>query len=368
MRCTLIIHSLSSGGAERVISRMGNYWAKKGWEITLLTFDDGSEPPFYQLEERIDRRPLGLAAYSTNPIAGMKNNIASIQGLRKAIIESKPDVVISFMERTNVIALLAIRGLKIPILVSERNDPAMLSPGRMWEILRRWTYPSAERVVVQTQRAGNYFATKLQDRIVVMPNPVIMPPIETATVPPQLLGARSAIAVGRLVPQKGFDLLLQAFSLLKDRYPEWHLTILGEGELRPQLASLRQELGLDDRVHLPGRVKNPHEFLQQADIFIMSSRFEGFPNALCEAMVCGLPVISTDCPNGPREIIRDGVDGLLVPSEDIAALAAAMERLMSDPHQRTSLAAAAPELAQRFSLEKVMLMWESLVYDVIKEK
>jgi GalNAc-alpha-(1->4)-GalNAc-alpha-(1->3)-diNAcBac-PP-undecaprenol alpha-1,4-N-acetyl-D-galactosaminyltransferase len=368
MRCTLIIHSLSSGGAERVISRMGNYWAQQGWEITLLTFDDGKEPPFYQLEDRVNHRSLGIAKYSANPIAGIWNNITSVQGLRKAIIKSKPDVVISFMERTNVIALLANRGLKIPILVSERNDPAMLSPGRMWEILRQWTYPAADRVVVQTQRAGNYFAAKLQERIVVMPNPVIMPPIETTATPPQLLGERSLIAVGRLVPQKGFDLLLQAFSKLKDRYPEWNLTILGEGELRPQLESLRQELGLKDRVHLPGRVKNPHEFLKQADIFIMSSRFEGFPNALCEAMVCGLPVISTDCPNGPREIIRDGVDGLLVPSEDIPALAAAMERLMADPQQRSTLAAAAPELADRFSLEKVMLMWESLVKDVIKEK
>lgn len=368
MRCTLIIHSLSSGGAERVISRMGNYWAQQGWDVTLLTFDDGSEPPFYQIENQVDRRPLGLAKVSANPIAGIWNNITSTQGLRRAIIDSKPDVIISFMERTNTIAILASRGLNIPILVSERNDPAMLSPGKMWEMLRQWTYPFADRVVVQTERAGNYFPAKLQDRIVVMPNPVIVPPVETTTNPPQLPGERSLIAVGRLVPQKGFDLLLQAFSKLTDRYREWHLTILGEGELRPQLEALRTELGLVDRVHLPGRVKNPHEYLQQADIFIMSSRFEGFPNALCEAMVAGTAVISTDCPNGPREIIRNGVDGILVPSENIAALADAMSRLMSDPHQRASLAAAAPELAERFSLDKVMSMWESLIYEVINQK
>jgi GalNAc-alpha-(1->4)-GalNAc-alpha-(1->3)-diNAcBac-PP-undecaprenol alpha-1,4-N-acetyl-D-galactosaminyltransferase len=368
MRCTLIIYSLSSGGAERVMSRMANYWAANGWEITLLTFDHGSEPSFYDLDDRVQHLPLGISELSSNPVVGIWNNLTSTQALRSAIVKSKPDAVISFMERTNIIAILANLGLNIPILVSERNDPAMLSPGKLWEVLRRWTYPFADRVVVQTERAGNYFSPKLQNRIFVMPNPVILPPTATTESTASLPGDRSVIAVGRLVPQKGFDLLLQAFARLKDRYPEWTLTILGEGELRPQLELLRQELGLGERVDLPGRVKNPHELLKQADIFVMSSRFEGFPNALCEAMVCGLAVISTDCPNGPREIIRDGIDGILVPSEDVSALAAGMERLMSDPDVRKSLAAAAPAVAERFSLEQVMGMWASLVKQVIQEK
>ncbi len=368
MRCTLIIHTLSSGGAERVISRMANYWAEKGWEVTLLIFTDGKEPPFYQLNPLIDYRPLDIGVVSTNPVAGIWNNLTSGRALRTAIVQSKPDVVISFLERTNVVTILATRSLNIPVLVSVRNDPGMLSPGKMWEVLRRWTYPFADRVVVQTERAGNYFPAKLQDRIVVMPNPVILPPTEPSEQIAILPGDRSLIAIGRLTYQKGFDLLLEALAQLKDSYPEWTLTILGEGELRPQLESLCDRLGLKDRVYLPGRLPNPHEFLCQADIFIMSSRFEGFPNALCEAMVCGLPVISTDCPNGPREIIREGVDGILVPTEDVSALAAAMERLMSDPETRKSLATAAPEIADRFSLEKVMLMWESLVKAVIEEK
>lgn len=367
MRCTLIIHSLSSGGAERVMSTIANYWVKKGWEITLLTFTDGSKAPFYPLDDRVTHRSLALAKSSSNPMMGIWNNFASIQGLRAAIIKSKPDIVISFLQETNVIAALATRWLNIPILVSERNDPAMISSSKIWELLRLWTYPLADRIVVQTQRAGNYFPAKVQDRIVVVPNPVVLPP-DTIFASADLLGDQSLIAVGRLMPQKGFDLLLQALARLKDRYPDWTLTILGEGNLRPQLEELSTELGLADRVHLPGRVNNPHEFLHQADIFIMSSRYEGFPNALCEAMVCGLPVISTDCPNGPREIIRDGVDGILVPTEDVSALAAAMERLMSDPLLRKSLAAAAPFVAERFSLEKVMLMWESLISQVIEEK
>ena len=367
MRCTLIIHSLNSGGAERVISNMANYWAAKGWKINLLTFDDNSKKTFYDLDPKISHIPLGIAGYSPNPIMGIWNNLTRIQSLRTVIIKSKPNVVISFMNQTNEIVLLATRWLNVPVVVSERNDPASQTTGKIWEQLRQWTYPLADRIVVQTKRAGDYFSSKLQKRICVIPNPVLLPPDEQEISDKLSSGKRSLIAMGRLVPQKGFDMLLEAMAKLKDRYPEWTLTILGEGELRSQLESLRNELGLGDRVHLLGRVKNPHVFLKQADIFIMSSRFEGFPNALCEAMACGLPVISTDCPNGPREIIRDGVDGILVPNEDVSALAVAMERLMCEEKERKRLAERAKEVTERFGLEKVMLIWESLITDVIKE-
>jgi|SRR6476469_2289104 len=366
MRCTLIIYSLNAGGAERVISNMANYWAAKGWEINLLTFEDDGKKPFYNLDSQISHIHLGIAGSSPNPIMGIWNNLTRIQALRSAIINSKPTVVISFMHKTNEIVLLATRWLNVPVVVSERIDPVRHSTGKIWEQLRRWTYPLADRIVVQTKRAGDYFSSRLKKRICVIPNPVLLPP-DVKELSNKLLGERSLIAMGRLVPQKGFDLLLEALAQLKNRYPEWTLTILGEGDLRPQLESLRHELGLGDRVHLLGRVKNPYEFLKQADIFIMSSRFEGFPNALCEAMACGLPVISTDCPNGPREIIRDGVDGILVPNEDVPALAAAMERLMYDEKERKSLGDRAKKITERFGLEKVMLAWESLINEAIEE-
>jgi glycosyltransferase involved in cell wall biosynthesis len=144
--------------------------------------------------------------------------------------------------------------------------------------------------------------------------------------------------MGRLHPQKGFDLLLEAFSRIKDQYPDWSLTILGDGPLREQIESLRDELGLKGRVHLPGAVKNPHQVLKQAELFVLSSRREGFSLALLDAMSYGLPVVAFDCRSGPREIIRDGVDGVLVPPEDVGAMAEALGRLMSDESERNRLA------------------------------
>ena len=173
--------------------------------------------------------------------------------------------------------------------------------------------------------------------------------------------------MGRLVREKGFDLLLKAFSTVKKSYPEWSLTILGEGSLRSELECLSQSLDIVNSVHFLGRVKNPYEYLQQADIFVMSSRFEGFPNALCEAMACGLPVISTDCPSGPPEIIRDGVDGILVKNENVEALTEAMSHLISDEKQRQKLGNAAKAITQRFNLDNIMDVWNKLLKEITLE-
>jgi glycosyltransferase involved in cell wall biosynthesis len=172
--------------------------------------------------------------------------------------------------------------------------------------------------------------------------------------------------MGKFYHQKGFDLLLRAFERLKDQYPNWTLTIIGDGPLRMSIESLRDELGLVGRVRLPGVARNSHQVLRQADIFVMSSRWEGWSMVVMEALSCGLPVIATDCRCGPREMIQDRVNGVLVPPENVKALATAMSRLMSDEAERQRLALRAVEVTKRFSLEKVMGMWEDLLWTVVQ--
>lgn len=355
MRLTLVISSLGCGGAERVMTTMANHWAAKGWEITLLTLDDESTPRFYNLDGGVRHIALGVAGNSTNLATALRNSFKRVYKLRSAIRASRPDGVISFMDRTNVMTLLATRGLNVPVIVSERVDPNMHRIGGVWRWLRKISYPSASLLVVQSEAALNYFSPRMKSCTRIIPNPIDLPPGHLAS---DSVHRPTLISVGRLDRQKGFDLLLGAFAKLKDRHSDWTLTILGEGPQRQQLESLRDELGLADRVMLAGCVANVYEALQQATLFVMSSRYEGFPNALCEAMSCGLPVISTDCPSGPRDIIIDGIDGILVPNENVNALAEAMGRLMGSEVERERLAARAPEVAERFGLERIMGMWE----------
>ena len=173
MRLTLVIYSLSAGGAERIMSIMANYWAEKGWPVTLLSFDDGSKDPFYNLHPSITRRPLGIAGDSSNVLEGLANNIKRIRLLRQAIKKSAPAAVISFTTRINVQVLLATLGLDHPVLISERTVPAQRSLGRIWDFLRRWCYAQSSCLIVQSQGVLSYFAKESNLKTRVIPNPVL---------------------------------------------------------------------------------------------------------------------------------------------------------------------------------------------------
>jgi GalNAc-alpha-(1->4)-GalNAc-alpha-(1->3)-diNAcBac-PP-undecaprenol alpha-1,4-N-acetyl-D-galactosaminyltransferase len=367
MKLTLVSSSLNVGGAERVMSILANYWAANGWQITILTFDDGAEPPFYDLDRRIDLQPLGIRSQDgfKFSVSSVSYNLRRIQVLKQAIVASQPDLVISFVNTTNILTLLACRGLKVKTIVSEHVHPTFGQLNKATQLLQKLTYQQADLVTVQTHAALSFFPID-RYKTFVIPNPVVLPdsePIESQL----YTDDRHLLAIGKLIPQKGFDLAIKAFAQVAERYPEWTLTILGEGEMRSELEKLCLELDLEDRVFMPGVVKNIDAHLRKADIFILPSRFEGFPVTLCEAMACGVPVIASNCLSGPREIVHDGIDGMLVKPDNVSALAIGMSQLMSDPGKRQYFSHHAPKVLDRFGVEPVAAIWHRAIEQVLAQ-
>lgn len=356
MRLTFVIGALTLGGAERTLAFLAKHFMERGHAVSVVTLYS-PEKDFYALPSKMNRKTLGM----TRPA----QIFHQFPLLRRTILSTEPEVIISFLDKMNVMTLTSMWGTEVPVIVCERTDPSGYSIGPIWDQLRWWTYRAATGIVVQSKGTADYFLPKLKDKISIIPNPVTRP-ASSDRLPDTSLPKPCMVGMGRLVAEKRFDLLIRAFAQIKDQYPEWTLVILGEGPLRGELERLRDAVGLAHRLLLPGRAQNPDDLLKQADLFVLSSSVEGFPNALCEAMACGLPVIATDCPSGPREIVRDGIDGLLVPNQDEAALSKAMDRLMSKEEERRRLAARAVEVVDRFGVEKVAEMWEALFAQAVR--
>lgn len=368
MRIALVISSLDSGGAERVLSGMASYWASAGHDVALVTLSNPNSD-WYKLHPKVERVGLGLLVMAGGPIEAIRNNLRRVWRLRRALARFRPDVVISFIEKTNILTLLACIGLRLPVIVSERADPREKPVEPVWNRLRAWTYGRADAIVIQSAALRNWAEQFSSSRTVhVIPNPVRRL-AETERDGDSTLAKqeKTVIAMGRLTHQKGFDVLISAFVRCLERQPGWRLIILGEGEERPQLEAQVAALGIADHVSLPGVVRNPERELRHAEFFVLSSRWEGFPNALLEAMSCGLPVVATDCPTGPADIIRDGEDGLLTPANDAVALARAMEQVMTDKNLRLRLGRNASTVHSRFSEVAIMSNWEMIVASIRKQ-
>lgn len=380
---TLVIATLSGGGAERVATNMANYWAAECREVTILTTDFAGQSPCYDLHPgvtHLDLADMNLDRPATDsqavtPLTDfiddcsqaersvLMSQLDDIVKLRLALLDSRPEVVISYLDRTNVCALLAAHGLGLPLLVCEHCDPNQNFIGEGWEHLRRRLYPEASYVAVLTKESLEYFPTDSGIRGRIVPNAVVPPAFSSADELPPLKFGKTLMAMGRLAHEKGFDLLLSAFALVAKKHKDWTLEILGEGPIRPYLESCAQRRGLTERVRMPGFTSQPFEAMRRADLFALSSLDEGFSNVLLEAMACGVAVVSFDCPSGPRHIIRHGVDGILVAPLDAQAMALALDHLMGDDALRERLASRAPEVLVRFGAGKVMGMWEELIFD-----
>lgn len=359
MNLALLTSTLEGGGAARVLVNMAEYWARKGHEVTLFSFESGDSKPFYEVGSNVRVVYLDLMRQSTSLFNSLRNNLGRLIKIRRAISASGADVVISFIDTANIRTIFSMLGTGARVIVSERIHPRYERIGLLWNMLRFISYPLAACVVAQTKQAAGYFWGWPLRRLRVIPNPV------KGFAPPEgdKGGDREKVlvAVGRLYPQKGYDILLGAFSRLSPACSEWTLKIAGDGPERGRLERMANELGLGDRVEFLGHVKDVAGLLSGAGAYVMSSSFEGFPNALCEAMANGLACVSTDCPSGPADLIIHGHNGLLVPNRDKNALAGALEQLMLDSGLRDRLEGNARMVLDRYSEEKVMGLWEDCI-------
>ncbi len=356
-RVALVISSLTGGGAERVFCAVARHFADEGRAVSVVTIGSRATD-VYVLPAGVHRIALDRVVPSRHLVEGMVRSAGRAAALRRALVALAPDAVVSFLGRTNVLALLAVAGTGIPVLVCERSDPRHERIGVSWAALRQILYPRAAGVVVQTASAEAWARARAR-RVYVIPNFVERPPLFAS--PGARRGARRIVAMGRLEPEKGFDLLVEAFARLAPAHPKWSLHILGEGGERGRLEALAVHLGLGARVHLPGRVADPVPHLASAHVFALPSRYEGIPNALLEAMACGLPVVASDSASGALEVVEDGRTGLLVRSADAVALAAALDRLLSDPEERRRLGECARDAMSRLAPERILPRWSTVL-------
>jgi len=365
-KLALVIHALNSGGAERVMASMANHWAEQDVDVTLVTLDT-RETDQFPLHCNVKRVGLGLMRESRHPWQALWNNVARIRCLRRAIRDTGSEHVVSFTDKMNVLTLLASVGQRWNVIIAERSDPRRQKMGRGWEQLRRLTYPRCSALVVQTEPVAEYARSLVRKKpVCVIPNAVMPPSEQVDLEQPRGSDHRVVAAMGRLSAEKGFDMLIDAFGRIAKKHADWILRIAGDGDERRRLDQLIESQNLTERIELCGWVDQPQNFLHNADLFLLPSRYEGFPNALLEAMACSLPVISFDCDSGPSEIVRHETDGLLVPPENVEALAQAMDRLMSNEAERASLGQKATEVTRRFGCEAFYQRWEQLFADVTK--
>lgn len=364
MHIMIVIHSLRGGGAERVAVDLAAYWHRLGYEVSLVT-QMSKKTDAYKVPEGVNRYVIGLAHETGGGLRGAIANWRRMRRLRRLIKKHEVDCILGMMTTASILSVMAAQGLNCRILVTEHTHPPQQKLPEAWLRLRRWAYPRAHAVIALTGGTARWIRDHIPgSKVTVIPNAVRWPleKQQPLVAVPDKGERLRLLAVGRLHPVKGFDLLISAFAVVAPYFPDWDLMILGEGDERVALQKQIDEAQLTRRITLVGRVGNINEWYESADMYVLSSRAEGLSNTLLEAMASGVAVVAMDCDTGPREIIRDNIDGVLVnPPENTEALAAHLSDLMARPLKRMALARRAIDVRDRFSVPSVMAQWERLL-------
>lgn len=331
---------LEGGGMERALTIMANYFARNGYQVSVINLFRTIQ--FYELESNIE---VIWPKAERNRYHRLVYALIIIPYMRSAIRKIKPDVLLSYGEWYNPFVILSTRFLRIPLYVFDRMGPE-IKLDKLVETLRKSLYRFAEGIIVQTNMAARIIAKKTNvKKIAVIPNPVNILDVQTSVKKNQI------VSLGRLSREKGHLILIRAFSRISQR--DWTLHIIGDGPEKLKLESEAASLGILDRIKFYGHLKDFGQIMGESEIFVLPSFYEGFPNALIEAMSVPLACISSDCIAGPSDIIEDGVNGLLVETGNVDALANALNRLIENRDLRRKLASKAYKVRETLALDKI---------------
>ena len=358
MKINFFIGGLSGGGAERVICNLSNYLYNKGHTVTILTMAD--DQPSYSLDDGVRR----IALLNEEERRGfIYNSCLRLWRFCKYLKQEKTDVYVVMLPVT-IIMMLVMRWLiKGKIIASERNSPSTYA--RTTQRLLKFLAKQAEGWVFQTKEEYEWYGRVVKKGIIIPNaiNPDFIKPVYTG------VRKKTIVTVGRMTEQKNQALLIRAFAEVVKDFPLYNLKIYGDGEKRDELIILSEKLGLVNNIEFPGYLKNIGEHIKDSSLFVLSSDFEGMPNALMEAMALGLPCISTDCDGGGAKfLIENGKNGMLVPKGDAEILADAMRKMLSDKAFAEQCGQEAHKIVTQLEPHVIYSKWESFINDVLKAK
>jgi glycosyltransferase involved in cell wall biosynthesis len=357
MDILFVIGSLRNGGAERVVTNLVNSLCEYGHNVYILVFNDKETD--YKISNKAN-----LIVANKNINNKFTTFFSTIKNTRRTLKEVKTDVVISFLSVNNIFTLLSNLGLKNKIIISERNDPNETPSQWYYRFLRKITYPISNGYVFQTQDAKEYFSKNIQKNSVIIENPVIVSSNNYKRVYSDI--PVKIVTVGRLVKQKNQLMLINVISKLFKIYPNISLTIYGDGPMKSELKEAIKEYNLESYVKLINRESELISKLNNYDIFVLTSNFEGIPNALLEAMSVGLPCISTDSPiGGPKSLIENDINGILIPIKDEAKLFEAFKKVIGTKDLARKLGLEAKKLYNKYSLENITAKWSEYIESII---